>query len=217
LDDGAGAAGVKDVIPIHGGDHCPGGPDPIPCLSSKRPWIGLLGGDTAVDNTTQFALLDEADWDPALVTDADSGGDTYFQVDSHNQAGGDYWILTTKVEGWYTFEYIVSWTNVAGGAADGYALAFLDFNSNLNFPFGDLDSNNREAKDWVVGSVGALVASARLNIYRTIYVPANREWQPQVKQTSGADRDYGAHLKVWWEGMFGSTNGDNSTWVSVNA
>lgn len=27
------------LVPIHGRDHCPGGPDPIPCLSSSYPYI----------------------------------------------------------------------------------------------------------------------------------------------------------------------------------
>ena len=37
--------------PMHGRDHCPGGSDPIPCLTD-RPWARLgLGGATATNNT----------------------------------------------------------------------------------------------------------------------------------------------------------------------
>lgn len=42
---------TKLVLPIHGDQHCPGGPDPLPCLASGGPWIRQVMNPADLDDT----------------------------------------------------------------------------------------------------------------------------------------------------------------------
>lgn len=48
---------TRAVIPIHGPDHCPDGPDPIPCLG--LPFCSAITGAVEVDdNASDFHIVD---------------------------------------------------------------------------------------------------------------------------------------------------------------
>ena len=47
----------KFVIPIHGGDHCPGGPDPIPCLGNPIAFRATFSGSLSVGNLSETIIL----------------------------------------------------------------------------------------------------------------------------------------------------------------
>jgi hypothetical protein len=82
----------KFVIPIHGQDHCPGGPDPIPCLSNVFPYVyrELLpanNDDTQAITTSNAGtiIVFDAASNPGLgagastVTEYGDGGESYFE------------------------------------------------------------------------------------------------------------------------------------------
>lgn len=93
------------ILPIHGQDHCPGGPDPIPCLVNV-PWIAVYDnviygqqvGDTeALDVRLKFLA--------AVVSD---NGDDYFGVDtitSDPELGEDIYRPIIKQSGIYAFTF----------------------------------------------------------------------------------------------------------------
>jgi hypothetical protein len=64
------------VLPIHGPDHCPGGPDPIPCLTSSLPVFRAViqGTEDSEANRTHYPSGDGGDnvyfdaWDPTYDT-----------------------------------------------------------------------------------------------------------------------------------------------------
>jgi hypothetical protein len=60
---------VKEVVPIHGGDHCPGGPDPIPCLTATVPFFRAYRWGVAsqtINNTFDAYVR----WDRYQTSDA---------------------------------------------------------------------------------------------------------------------------------------------------
>lgn len=180
---------------------------------ATRPWVVLENlGQTIPTGVSKFSLFTDVTYDPLLV----EGGtmSSLFEFSIQSEDGQDYWELTTKVEGWYTFEYISFWGNFSTPpATEGYALEFISFIT-TGIPF-NLDKNNREAKDWSTGSVNGLEAAARLNLYRTVWLPVNKGWdQVKLQQTSGSSRDVSAQLKVWYEaGNFGGSD-DNADWIT---
>lgn len=69
------------VVPIHGRDHCPGGPDPIPCLDTNRPWARIarrFADSNQVISNVSFTEIDTTtDWNVG----AGESGNGVFTVD----------------------------------------------------------------------------------------------------------------------------------------
>lgn len=65
----------KQVLPIHGDQHCPGGPDPIPCLTNSVPffraykWNAAL--QTVVNNQDAYIQFDRYQTSDATKMDID--------------------------------------------------------------------------------------------------------------------------------------------------
>lgn len=119
----------RQVIPIHGGDHCPGGPDPIPCLeSSPTVWAALsnqvlgwvyegAGGD------------DDVDWDTIFIS---TQGESYFGVEvveGGGQFGDDIGFLTATQSGIYTFTQQFLTSSLAGPTG---SLQAFNYQTRLN-------------------------------------------------------------------------------------
>lgn len=93
----------KDVLPIHGPDHCPGGPDPIPCLT--QPWVILRGAEVESDGSGinvpvryQYAAKN---YDPGNIFNIDQ------QIDGFR--------LQVTEEGIYLIDGVFLWESVATG------------------------------------------------------------------------------------------------------
>jgi hypothetical protein len=186
-------------------------PDPN-AGAGNRPWVALVNeGQTIPNNTDKFSLFTDLYYDPALVPGGSMGDVFIFDVETED--GNDYWELQTLAEGWYTLEYVSFWgTFTSPPATAGYALQYISFNT-TGIPF-TLDENLRESAEWSTLATGSwFEAKTRLNLYRTIWLPAGKVWPVSLKQTSGASRDVVAHLKVWYEeGNFGGGSND-ADWV----
>ncbi len=188
---------------------------PAPAAAGgTRPWIVLdNAGQTLGNNVAKKSRFDSAWWDPVLVTnDPAANTNSIFRIDVAVEDSFNLWELTTKIEGWYTFELVHTIGQFSPPPASlGYFLNFINFGSS-GMTFAQ-DINIREAKDWPTSGVGELEAAPRLNLYRTVHLPANKLWPVTVQQTSGADRDCSGHLKVWYDDHFGSTTTDNANWT----
>jgi hypothetical protein len=93
---------AKEQIPIHGPDHCPGGPDPLPCLTTTDPacaYITWTDGATIADATyTTFTSLSNTGWS-SYTNDA-----SIFTFDTNN---GN--ILIGSHGGFYIAHLQLSW------------------------------------------------------------------------------------------------------------
>lgn len=195
-------------------------PAPVPeTAGNTYPWMALENlGQTLPSGVDKYSLFTDAWWDPNLLTgdplDSGADDDTYFSLEVDTEDTLDFFVLRTKLEGWYRFQYISSFGQFSSppGTA-GHALIYVNLpTTGIHF---ELDKNMREAKDWATGAVeNELVAAARVDIDgRDIYLPASKLWDGvKCNQTSAADRDFQAHLKVWYMGHFGSTTTDNANW-----
>ena len=92
----------KFVVPIHGSDHCPGGPDPIPCLTSNLPWARIsfpfaaAAQSIANNSITNVEMVD--DYNMA----AGEGGENYFDRTTNFN-------VRIKQAGWYSVTAQVFW------------------------------------------------------------------------------------------------------------
>ena len=170
-----------------------------------------------MNNSLKFMRFDEIVFDPALVTDPQANLDDVFRIRTRTEDAFDYFELETKVEGWYTVEYLTRWGQVGSSppATPGYAEMQITFNTS-GIPVFE-DRTLEEAKDWPVTGPGELEIASSLELYRTIWLPANKLWDSvKARQLSGASRDLNGHLKVWYEaGNFGGS-GDNASWTFEN-
>jgi hypothetical protein len=94
----------KDVVPIHGEDHCPGGPDEIPCLANDA-WIALydrfiigqqIGDSEPYDVPLKFPA--------AVISD---NGDDYFGIST--VVANQHYRAIIKEDGVYNFTFWLAW------------------------------------------------------------------------------------------------------------
>ena len=122
---------TKVVVPNHGPDHCPGGPDPIPCLTGGTvPWIWLQAGGQTLPGDGGFDpfLFDGLVWDPALVSlnpaDVTDGSDGIFDIEILSHGGTDYYHpilrVASSVQGWYRFEITADIGDSGDGLTGGF-------------------------------------------------------------------------------------------------
>ena len=100
------------VLPIHGSDHCPGGPDPIPCLAAT-PYAYIRGGGVDVTDQTWRKLGDDAGQDYAEGFKSVDDGTFTIDLD-----GG---FITGNPAGAYLAVAMIE--NSASSAVDGEFLA----------------------------------------------------------------------------------------------
>jgi hypothetical protein len=100
------------VLPIHGGDHCPGGPDPIPCLSSEIPWARRSKGFDASNQTIGTGTLTAVTFNHDYNMGASESGEPYFDAvsDSIEILQDGLYLITGEVI-WTTSP---SWTGAIG-------------------------------------------------------------------------------------------------------
>jgi hypothetical protein len=182
---------------------------PVAAGGGTRPWIVLENlGQTLPSGGFKHSLFTDAWYDPVLVT-----LDNIFTLTSRTEDAANYWELTTRIEGWYTAEYVHLWSNLSTlTTTPAYAAQQITFNTTGIHFFHD-----RHIGDSAIWTNDAdmLDGHAYIHTYRTVYLPAVKAWPAFVRQSTGDNRDCSGHLKVWYEGVFGSTGGDNSTWTDA--
>jgi len=182
-------------------------PAPPAAASGTRPWIVLENlGQTLPSGGFKHSLFTDAYYDPALVT-----LDDVFTLTSKTEDTLDYWELTTRIEGWYTAEYVHLWSNLSTlSVTPAYAAQQITFNTTgISFFH---DRHIGDAAFWT-NDADMLDGHAYIHTYRTVWLPAVKPWPAFVRQSTGDDRDVSGHLKVWYEaGNFGGS-GDNADWT----
>lgn len=78
---------VKQVLPIHGPDHGPGGPDPIPTVSAGLKWAHVLASAVSItpssgDYQFTFTNLYASDSDTFELADVTASRAAYLQVNT---------------------------------------------------------------------------------------------------------------------------------------
>ena len=111
------------ILPIHGADHCPGGPDPIPCLST--PAIIFSGYDFSGvgDN-----LVADDTWEAVA-----QAGPTRWWLEGQATEGWTYdldtGIITRQDFGLYTAFGSAAFPGTVGGETIGVSLKFAGSNN----------------------------------------------------------------------------------------
>jgi hypothetical protein len=101
----------KTVLPIHGEDHCPGGPDPLPCLG-PMPWVRRRFTDTV-------GSLSCPDANDVVVTYNDGGDEGSAEVQGSDD-WQEYWSFPNAFqtqhinEGFYLNSAKLRWDNGSG-------------------------------------------------------------------------------------------------------
>lgn len=197
-------------VDYHGWTHRPkeqGGTDPIPIELLAWPWVTLENGGQTVASGGSFvpSYLSHAYWDSALVTDPTAAGDPVFDLQSVSHSGNDYWQLTLEAEGWYEFEMVHFIDDLTGWAAGEYFQQRLSQPTGVSFV---LDANMGDviSEELVDGT------QQYIQTRRRLWVPSSDQiYDPEVRQTSGADKTVSGHLKVWYLGGLGGST-DNADW-----
>lgn len=84
------------VLPIHGSDHCPGGPDPIPCLGAPISAVAHAYSRSQACNSTLTLEFDDF-----FRNDSSFG---YTQVTSSRAK-----YITISTEGFYKYQAVIYW------------------------------------------------------------------------------------------------------------
>src|SRR5574342_936274 len=115
------------------------------------PWVVLENlGQNLPNNSQKFQRFRNAYWDPLLLTGdplvSGADDDSYCSLGTSTEDTFSYYVLTTRLEGWYLWEnvsFVDDFSTPPGTA--GYLLVFNSLPT-ANIPF-NLDKNMREAKD----------------------------------------------------------------------
>lgn len=205
------------VLPIHGADHCPGGPDPIPCLvaGNATPWILLVAGGQTLPGDGAFdpLLFDQLRWDPTLVAlnpaDVTDGSDDIFEIDVLTFGATDYFQPTLRLqpehEGWYEFELGVD----VGDTGDGVASGFWEADLAPTTAGGASPDTFHWNEKFIWNGVDQLQEMFQ----RTwkLWATAQRAYQVSVRQNTGVNKDLAGQLLIRYLGQFGGSN-DSATW-----
>ena len=143
---------MKDVVPIHGSDHCPGGPDPIPCLETGDFPYAVMEFNNGVtipdDSKTQLDgdIVGE-DWSDGYINDAGLAMTPQpFDFDFHNG------LITFRSSGLYHAQFSVNWSDTFP-AGPSYLATILSYfgNAPLFAPAGDWMSTDVmfNNQDWM--------------------------------------------------------------------
>jgi hypothetical protein len=194
----------KAVVPIHGSDHCPGGPDPIPCLTSAiRPWAQLMDGYGGT-NAWASATWTPVDFDYAAKYDPDDYYFSWVTTDS-GTTGNSRFVLTLEQTGLYHIDCVLG-IDITGSAADGLVVLDCqpDQSSHIEFNLtggSSEDLSLMESKMWSALTFNSLV--------RVQAVWSNRSGtalQVRARQQTGIARTMGGrYLKAVWIGEHGAT------------
>jgi len=182
---------------------------PAPKTSFIPPWVALSEGATTVaDNTSIPIPFADLTYDPNLVT---QGVVFDWTITDAGDPGNDRYVLQTLVKGWFEWELITSWDEVAtAGANDlGYAVQTITFDSVAGFPFDDVIL--KTSADWLATTylegLFEMLENPWLRGTGRIYMPGSRTWQLTAKQTTGSSRGFsGVLFRLWFMGADDAAN-----------
>jgi hypothetical protein len=199
---------TKVVLPIHGGDHCPGGPDPIPCLGGTFPWVILResisiehSGD-GVPVAVGFSYFTK-NYDPNNIFDATDINPIGFQ-------------LTVNEEGIYLIDSVCDFTD---GFGSGSGTATFDLNPDDCYdPMGfDLEDQTWfMQQDWGTGS-SMIRISGIISLAGGTDGASSVTFNPTVNQDTGTTKFFGVTymklVQLQSHGPFASWTTDTSAYV----
>jgi hypothetical protein len=200
----------------HGWTHAQkedGGTDPIPLTLSGFPWIriGQYSRDASDSLWTKvpFRFLN---YDPALVTE-----DVDFSwTQSSDGLGHNIWKVSTRKKGFYFYDLQVSWDLAGGSLTNDAATVGLRMTSEAANELSRLYSS----ADWfdgglfVSGSQGEVEVSGVQRLSGIVYIgSSNREWIPQIIQTTGDTRTVGGDYLYIVRLM----EDDGSSWTTLTS
>lgn len=188
------------VLPIHGEDHCPGGPDPIPCL--VKPWALLYGGFATCPTGTTFPVP----WATAIKHNDPDDAFFSWRIDDVGDPGNDRFVLTLEREGIYDIDAVISFDDTGTAPFGGYA-AF-----DLHPVTHRFDDGLLVSADWLSG--GEFTFHGFLRIQTQFAVgPLGSELTPFARHTNGVNRDLNG-VKLFC--MYKQTLGNTTEWIEEN-
>jgi hypothetical protein len=175
------------------------------------PWVVLENSGQTLpgDGAFRESIFTQVYWDSSITPDpTTAGGTDPFGVASVDDGeGNDFWQLSIRIEGWYTFEIVHSIDDATGGSATDYFQQQIAQSAGTPFITDDLMGTvalwtpEIEAQQWI-------------ETYRTIWAISAgtpQIYETVVRQTTGLDKSVGGYTKVWYlGGLGGSTN--NADW-----